>query len=253
MKLFQKLMKDKTNKEQQRKDTRNQVEDLPDSNIPTIQVMGKNANEYIPLAPFCSAGQKPNWSFDFLNNEEFLRFTVIYKRQGMIWRKLPEPENIVWTLGHRELFQKAFDLFEKRQYQESINGHLEYLQYNPIGKTSRLEIATCYLNMGKPDLALETLKTLYPLYCCKDAAILRRLGYTLFDLKDYRSSWICNWASLKYEDSPIAKKEIIQLFHILNESKGSITPDQAVEQVPSVVEKYGFTDLRPEQFYIASQ
>lgn len=250
MAFFQKILKGGINKNQPHTDPEDSVTHSSDNPIPAIYVMGKNANEYIPLAKFWTTDEEPNWNFDFLDIEEFLLFVAVTKMQGTVWKKLPKPKNILWVSSHRDIFQKAYDLFEKGQYQDSIDKHLEYLRYNPISKSSRLEIATCYLQMGQPNLAMEVLKTLYPIYSSKDALILRKLGYTLFDLKDFRSSWICYWASLNYDkDNQNAKKDILQLSFILKEPKGAITPELAVNQVPGVMEKYEFTHLKPEQFY----
>lgn len=144
-------------------------------------------------------------TYYFMNINEFTSYIQICNKNN-------KTKNIIWGKGDNyiSVYKKAYEEFERGNYERSLSLYYESLLANPIGVMSRIEICNCHIKMRNFNSAIEILNSMNDFILSKEeiANYYRKLGYIYCEMKLYRLSYCCYKYSLDFFDSKVAMEEI---------------------------------------------
>ncbi len=155
-----------------------------------------------------------NAEYHFENLYEYLLFL------GIKYSHNEKDYQYSWKNGdlYLKTYKEAYNEADRKNYSKAESLLYKCLELNPIGIAARFELAE--VNIMKKDYrkAKTELNNVADYLSKKDlvAKYYRRRGYIATEEKQYDLAYACFSYSLNFEDSDIAKKEIV---YIANESR----------------------------------
>lgn len=168
--------------------------------VPTVK---EEKNNNIDTTANVSKDEEERYYFE--NPIEFAIYCKLYANG----------RNIIWVSAddYFKEYQKAYQLFEQRQFSKAIEIFRECLKLNPIGLSARFEICEAYLQMQNLNAAKSTLMEMKD-YLVEDQSIAkfyRRMGFIEVERGNYKVAASCYQYSLKFENHPSVIQELMYI------------------------------------------
>ncbi len=132
-------------------------------------------------------------------------------------------KKVIWLSGDNyiKLYQKGYQLFEQRRFNEALLTYNDCLKLNPIGISARFEMCETFLGMGQVNAAAGVLMELHQFLLFDEkqmAKFYRRFGFIKIEQGDLRTAAACYQYSRKFENHPSIQQEMAYI-----KSKGGPT------------------------------
>lgn len=126
-------------------------------------------------------GVSDETTLNFQNLEEFIIYIELFSH------KIHNKINWINDNKVTDLYQNAYELFEKKKFNESIEIHRKILELNPIAIRSRFEIVECLIGLNNVDEAEKELNKIkkYLINPVDVGRYYRRLAYLHIEKKQY--------------------------------------------------------------------
>lgn len=157
------------------------------------------------VATTANASKDEDERFYFENPIEFAIYCKLYA----------SGRNITWISADAYLkeYQKAYQLFEQRQFSKAIEILEECLKLNPIGISARFEICEANLQMHNLSAAKNALLEMkdYLVDNQSIAKFYRRLGFVETESGNYKTAAACYLYSKEFENHPSIAQELMYI------------------------------------------
>lgn len=164
--------------------------------------------------------------YHFENLTEFLIYTQLCKSTG----------DVYWYSGNEYIdeYKKGYELFERGQFDKSIEVYQKCLELNPIGIRARFEICEAYLHLKDLTSAQKTLLEMKKMLVeeAQIARYYRRMGYIETERDNYEVAIACYRYSLKYQYHSSVGRELLYI-------ASKCGSNQTVENPEDILRKAG--------------